>query len=277
MDNRAWRASAAAGVTVLAIAAGLFGSPALAAPTVSTASSFAVLVTATPTISGTAVVGATLTARPGAWTTGTTFTYQWYADATAIAGATAPTLHPTSVLQGRQISVRVTGQRAGYTTVAKESVKTAKVLLAAAPTISGTVAVGYTLAAKPGIWTSLTGFTYQWLRNGVAISGATQSTYRVRASDAYAVISVRVTGFRTGYASATKASASTIPAKGKAYATCALLNADYPDGIRKSGVTADKKSGVYKPFVGNPYVSTDLYNLQSIARDGDRDGIMCER
>lgn len=276
MHTRARRVSVAV-VAVIAIAIGTFGSPAIAAPTAVVASSFSLLVAATPTISGTAVVEATLTARPGVWTTGTIFTYQWYADTTAIVGATAPTLNLTSVLQGKQVSVKVTGQRTGYTTAAKVSAKTAKVLVTAAPTISGTVAVGYTLTAKPGTWTSLTSFSYQWLRNGVAISGATQSTYRVRPTDAYAVLSVKVTGSRIGYASATKASASTIPAKGKVYATCALLNADYPDGIRKSGITADKKSGVYKSFVGNPYVSTDLYNLQSIARDGDRDGIMCER
>ena len=43
---------------------------------------------ATPTVSGVYAAGSTLTAKPNTWTTGTTFTYQWYADGVAISGAT---------------------------------------------------------------------------------------------------------------------------------------------------------------------------------------------
>ncbi|MCC9055272.1 hypothetical protein LOK55_13495 [Microbacterium sp. F2E] len=45
----------------------------------------------TPTISGTVKVGKKLTAKPGAWTTGTAFTYQWFAAGSAIKGATKST------------------------------------------------------------------------------------------------------------------------------------------------------------------------------------------
>ncbi|GAA1996334.1 hypothetical protein [Microbacterium pumilum] len=236
-----------------------------------------VLLAGTPTISGTVAVGGTLTVKPGTWTSGTALTYQWYSGSTAITGATAKTYKLTSAQAGKQISVKVTGKLAGYTTVAKTSAKTVKVLLVGTPTISGTAAVGGTLTARPGTWTGGTRFTYQWYRNGSAISGATASTYRVRPTDAYATLSVKVVGGQSGYASVAKSSASTAPATGKVYANCTALNADYHDGIRKNGITVDKKSGVAKPLVGNPYQSTSLYNLQSIARDADRDGIMCER
>ncbi|MCI1019167.1 excalibur calcium-binding domain-containing protein [Microbacterium sp. C5A9] len=236
-----------------------------------------VLLAATPTISGTAAVGSTLTAKTGTWATGTAFAYQWYAGSTAIAGATAKTYTLTTSQAGAQISVKVTGKLTGYTTVSRTSAKTAKVLLATTPTISGTAAVGSTLTVRTGTWTTGTAFTYQWYRDGIAISGATASTYLVRPTDAYAAVSVRVVGGKSGYASATKSSASTAPAAGKVYANCTALNADYPDGIRKNGITTDRKSGVAKPLVGTPYESTPMYNLQSIARDADRDGIMCER
>ncbi|GAA2986420.1 hypothetical protein JOD63_002278 [Microbacterium terrae] len=235
------------------------------------------LLSATPTVSGTAAVGSTLTAKAGTWTSSTTLTYQWYANSSAISGATKSSYRLSNATAGKQISVKITGKRSGYTTVSKTSTRTAKVIMTATPTISGTAAVGSTLTAKSGTWTRGTAFSYQWLRNGVAISGATSATFRARPADAYAKISVKVTGKLSGHATATKTSASTAAVKGKAYANCTALNADYRDGIRKSGVKFDKRSGVNKPVNGSPYTSTELYNLQSPARDGDKDGIMCER
>mgnify|MGYP003704356425 CR=1 FL=1 len=44
-----------------------------------------------PKISGTAKVGSTLTAKPGTWTSKTTFSYQWYANGKAISKATKVT------------------------------------------------------------------------------------------------------------------------------------------------------------------------------------------
>ena len=51
--------------------------------------------------------------------------------------------------------------------------------------------------------------TYQWLRNGSAISGATKATYKLTTADAGKKISVRVTSVREGYVDATKTSAQT--------------------------------------------------------------------
>jgi hypothetical protein len=83
--------------------------------------------TSTPTISGVAKVGKKLTAGHGTWTTGTTFTYRWYAGGTAITGATAATYTLKSAQKGKVITVKVTGKKAGYTTVTKTSKATAKV------------------------------------------------------------------------------------------------------------------------------------------------------
>jgi hypothetical protein len=46
-----------------------------------------------------------------------------------------------------------------------------------APVISGTPTQGQTLTTTDGTWTGSPTFTYQWKRDGVAISSATASTY----------------------------------------------------------------------------------------------------
>lgn len=81
----------------------------------------------TPTISGTARVGSKLTAVPGTWTSGVTFSYAWYASGVAISGATGPTHVLTSAQRGTTITVRVTGRKAGYVSVTKTSAATSRV------------------------------------------------------------------------------------------------------------------------------------------------------
>jgi putative cell wall-binding protein len=79
------------------------------------------LTSGTPWVSGNGVVGGTVYANPGSWSPGTTFTYQWFAGAAAIAGADSPSLRLTSAFAGTQISVQVTGQRAGYVSIGARS------------------------------------------------------------------------------------------------------------------------------------------------------------
>jgi predicted secreted protein len=68
-----------------------------------------------PAIGGIARVGVTLTAFPGNWTGGPTFTYQWQEDTAGngtwvnISGATAQTFTPTSGQLTDRIRVQVTG------------------------------------------------------------------------------------------------------------------------------------------------------------------------
>ncbi len=86
-----------------------------------------VLTTAKPTIGGRALVGRTLTAKPGAWTSGTTFTYAWFADGVAIKHATAKKLVLTKAQKGKRVTVRVTGIRSGYQGQTVASARTARV------------------------------------------------------------------------------------------------------------------------------------------------------
>jgi len=87
-------------------------------------------------------------------------------------------------------------------------------LKAGTPTISGTAKVGKKLTAKPGRWTAKTHFAYQWLRNGKTIKGATKASYTPVAADAGQKLSVKVTGSKTGYQTASKTSAAKKVAKG---------------------------------------------------------------
>ena len=82
----------------------------------------------------------------------------------------------------------------------------AAVLVSATPTIAGTTKVGNVVTLKRGTWTWGTAFKYRWLRNGVPISEATDSTYKVRTADRDKRITVRVTGSRLGYTTVSQTS-----------------------------------------------------------------------
>jgi hypothetical protein len=82
---------------------------------------------ATPTITGTAAVTKVLTAKPGIWTTGTAFSYRWFADGVMIANAKSSTLRLSAAQLGKAITVRVTGSKAGYATATRTSPATARV------------------------------------------------------------------------------------------------------------------------------------------------------
>jgi len=175
------------------------------------------LTAAAPVIYGAAKAGSTLTAITGAWTTGTRFSYRWYRNGTAVAGATGSGYRLTTADVGAAIRVRVTGSLPGYDAAFRDSAGTSPIaraaLTAPTPTITGTAKVGYTLTARKGTWTSGASVKYQWLRNGRNITGATGSAYRLTASDAGARMQVRTTGTLTGYETATRTSAYTVAVK----------------------------------------------------------------
>jgi uncharacterized protein YkwD len=170
------------------------------------------LVAPVPGISGTAKVGSKLTAVPGSWTAGTALKYQWLRAGAAISGATAVAYTPGTADIGAAITVRVTGTNPGYATVAKTSAATVPVvgiLAAAVPWISGTAVVGSRLWVVSGAWSSGTLLSYQWLRSGVAIPGATVNYYDVAAADQGKAISVKVSGAKAYYDVASQVSSAT--------------------------------------------------------------------
>jgi uncharacterized protein YjbI with pentapeptide repeats len=75
-------------------------------------------------------------------------------------------------------------------------------------TLGGLPKLNKTLTAAVGTWDKGTKFTYQWLRNGVAISKAKSKTYKIVRADLNKKISCRVLGSAKGRIPTTKLSNS---------------------------------------------------------------------
>jgi hypothetical protein len=207
--------------------------------------------TPTPTISGTAKVGSTLTAAPGTWSPApVTLAYQWRRGGTAITGATAQTYKAVAADVGAALTVTVSGAKSGYTSVSKTSAATPAVaagsLTAAVPTISGQPLVGQKLTASAGSWSPApVSFTYQWRRGTTAISGATAAAYTVATADTGATLNVVVRGSKSGYNSASRASAST--AAVTAPKTLTAVPTPTVSGSAKVGSTLTASAGTWSP------------------------------
>ena len=180
--------------------------------------------TGAPTINGTAQVGETLTASTSGISdadglTNASFTYQWLADDTDISSATSSSYTLVAADQGKVIKVTVSFTDDAGNAETLTSAATTAVALAGgtsnslersdqeaveensaatgAPTISGTAQGGEILTASTSDIADADGltnasFTYQWLADDTAISGATGSSYTVAAGDAGKAITVTV-------------------------------------------------------------------------------------
>lgn len=172
-----------------------------------------------PTISGAAGIGSVFTAAPGRWTPGTGFTYQWLRNGTPIAKATSRTYVSTKSDLNQILQVRVTGSKANYTpeTRVSHAVRpvTGKLAFGSTPVIAGTARVGSKLAPEFAFdWQPKPTLTYQWLRNGKAIKGATSRTYTPVVADLAQKVSVRVTAAKSGYTTVVRTSSAKKIAKG---------------------------------------------------------------
>ena len=168
--------------------------------------------TGRPTMSGIARVGETLTANTSGISdadglNGVSYSYQWIADDTDIAGATHSSYTLTSGEQGKTIKVRVSftddgGQEETLTSAATIAVEARSNSPATgAPTITGTVQVGETLTVGTGGIADANGLTgvsysYQWIRSDgnadADIEDATGSTYELSDADVGKTIKVKV-------------------------------------------------------------------------------------
>jgi hypothetical protein len=175
----------------------------------------------TPTVTGRAVIGSVLTVKPGTWTPSATKTYRWLRNGVAISTATSASYKVAAVDYGKRLSVVVTGTATGYTTLKKTSASTATVVKpftrTTAPTITGSVHVLSVLSAHRTAWSPyVSTYSWQWKRNGVAITGATGAAYRLTTADYGKKITVTLTGRRGGYATTLRTSAATFTVAGPA-------------------------------------------------------------
>jgi len=159
--------------------------------------------TGLPTISGAVAENQTLTAGTAAIADADglgAFNYQWLRNGVNIGGATSSTYTLGDADVGQIISVRVTYTDGGGAAESLTSNPTGVVgnvndAPTGLPSITGTATEDQTLTASTGAIADADGlgaFTYQWLRNGVNIAGATLNTYILGDADVGQLISVRV-------------------------------------------------------------------------------------
>ncbi|MGZ0713146.1 M1 family aminopeptidase (plasmid) [Coraliomargarita sp. W4R53] len=169
---------------------------------------------AVPAISGDAIFGATLSAVTEGWTPGTSFAYSWESDGQAIDGATDATFTIPADVVGKGITVSVTGSKDNFTSVTRTSQSTVPVESVTfsstpKPTISGSRVFGQKLSASSAGWENGTSLSYQWLRSGQEISGATSATYVLGLADLDKSLAVAVTATKPGFATVTVLSSGT--------------------------------------------------------------------
>ena len=163
-------------------------------------------------ITGTAQVGETLTVDTSSIADedgleNAAFSYQWLADGTAISGATANAYTPVEADEGKAITVQVNFTDDAGNDETLTSAPTAAVAAApepaannpatGSPAITGTAQVRETLTVdtsgigdEEGLENAA--FSYQWLADGTAISGATASAYTPVEADEGKAITVQV-------------------------------------------------------------------------------------
>lgn len=164
---------------------------------------------AVPTVSGTTIVGSTLSTTQGEWQPiPDKYTYQWRRNGAAISKATKSTYTLTSSDRGKAITVTVTVHRSGHAPTSVTTAPTSAILgkfSQGKSAISGTVGVENTVKASVGTWSPKpSSYTYQWRRDGVPIDGATGSSYTLVPDDAGTQLTLAVTAHKSGYASSTK-------------------------------------------------------------------------
>lgn len=111
---------------------------------------------------------------------------------------------PVAVLGNERLALVVEGRSRLVlpTTESSSSAPTPAPVNTVPPVASGTMRIGETLSTTDGTWTDAVSFTYQWTRDGVAIGGATSSTYIVVGLDISALIACEVTATGPGGVSA---------------------------------------------------------------------------
>jgi peptidoglycan/xylan/chitin deacetylase (PgdA/CDA1 family) len=248
----------------------------------------------TPTITGTARVGSTLTAGTANITPNGIggLIYNWQRSNSAGNGWENPgaartnsTYVPVAADVGRTIRVQVSSSNANGTRNSAETTAVAQAALGGTASVSGTARVGTTLTAGTGSITpsGIGGFRYQWQRTGTGsnntysdITGATSSTYVPVTGDVDRLIRVLVTSSNaTGTITSSATSQRVQNQNQQAQYLICLTFDDGPTGSQTSGATFDvlqllDRHGAKGSFYvnGSKINATTRPLLQRMVRDG---------
>jgi hypothetical protein len=180
--------------------------------------------TSTPTISGAALRGSTLSSTEGGWSgIGNAYSFQWQRSAngttwTNITGATLTSYTLQVADEGDEVRLQVTVANPDATVSAASSptgtVASSLPTNTALPSVSGSPMRGLTLISAQGTWGGIGDtFSYQWQRSAdgstwTNITGATGANYTAGTADEGDVLRVSVTA-ANGDGSVTAASSAT--------------------------------------------------------------------
>ncbi|KRC88755.1 hypothetical protein ASE25_13055 [Terrabacter sp. Root85] len=177
----------------------------------------------TVTVVGAAQVGGDLTAEPADFAVGDVMMYAWSADGVPLTGADAARLPLTPDLVGAMLTVTATGRQDGrpdeMATATVGPVTPGVIAPVGTPLITGTPRVDAVLSGSAGTWDPAATLTYAWLADGSPVTGATSLTFTPRAEQVTAVLSLRVTAVRDGYATRSATSAVTLPVGSATFTT----------------------------------------------------------
>jgi hypothetical protein len=171
---------------------------------------------------GNQLVGTLVTVTNGTWSGSSpiTFEYRWLRNGSPIGGATSSSYTLQSADDGNAVTAQVRALNAfgtsAYST-SDNSINAGTVPVnTVAPTVSpsGTQSTGTLITADVESWdgTAPITFEYKWTRDGIAISGATASTYTIQLADDGTTIRVEVKGTNAYGASGFVASSNSVSA-----------------------------------------------------------------
>lgn len=222
----------------------------------------AAVVAGTVAISGDARYGGTLTVVASGWAPeGLQLAYRWLRDDAVIPGATASSYTLTLDDVDTVVAVEVTGTASGMDPATERSAVVAVgpgTAAAGSVTIAGTARVGARLTASTSGWPTGSTLSYQWTRDGVAISGATSASYTAVAADHARSLRVVVTATRPGYQPSSRTSGAVRVAAGTLAAGTPRITGTVRVGNRLTVDTGSWPAGTrftYQWRVGGQVVS----------------------
>ncbi|GEP33468.1 hypothetical protein NSZ01_12360 [Nocardioides szechwanensis] len=218
-----------AGIPIVQLLTNGLGIPLVGAPGTPVATAF-------PIPTGTGKVGTLLTGTAPAWNTSDVVTtYQWQRNTIPIPGATSLTYTVKPEDFGKALRLTATGTKGDAIGTASSATvlgKLGDLLAETAPSISGVAKAGNVLTVQPGAWGlgTLPTFGYQWYLDNQPITGATNSQYVVKVTDAGRRLAVLVNVTRLGFTPASAAAGPVTVPKVASKTTLKLLKKKIKQG-----------------------------------------------